>query len=161
MSLDPLLDFTFRAILTSASTWSSNWYPCYWTSLDPIESRTVVNRSTVDRDAPRTAGLVSRRRYLRRSRVERRARVKRVSFVDYYRARWQSNTHTCGPGPSLTWWNDGGKKTRWERGPAKNHHQERVRGQRESPGKPATALDGRRDHTLTSTTFREPPPGTY
>lgn len=36
----------------------------------------------------------------------------------------------------------------------------RGREARESPGKPATALDGRRDHTLTSTpTFRGPPPG--
>lgn len=38
----------------------------------------------------------------------------------------------------------------------------RTRETRESPGKPATALDGRRDHTLTSTpTFRGPPPDTY
>lgn len=39
----------------------------------------------------------------------------------------------------------------------------RAREARESSGKPATALDGRRDHILTSTpTFREPPPpGTY
>lgn len=53
--------------------------------------------------------------------------------------------------------NDGRKKER--EGTAKS----RAREARESSGKPATALDGRRAHTLTSTpTFRElPPPGTY
>lgn len=47
------------------------------------------------------------------------------------------------------------------RGDQRKTATKRERGQRESPGKPATVLDGRRDHTLTSTTFREPPPGTY
>jgi len=38
----------------------------------------------------------------------------------------------------------------------------RMRETRESSGKPATVLDGRRAHTLTITpTFREPPPDTY
>lgn len=96
--------------------------------------------------------------YLRRSRVERRARVKGISSVDYYRARCKA-THMRSKSFSNV------VKRRQEeddeRGDQRKTTTKRERGQRESPGKPATALDGRRAYTLTSTTFQEPPPGTY
>lgn len=121
------------------------------------------------------AGLV--RRPASRA-ISRRARVKGVPPVDYYRARCKA-THvhvhmyirTRVRAHTHTWWHirtlkssshhdeegNGGRKKEGE-GTLKS----RTRETRESPGKPATALDGRRDHTLTSTpTFQGPPPDTY
>lgn len=114
-------------------------------------------------------------RHLERSRGERALRGSHPLTIIARDAKQYTYTCTCthvhAPAhvhqPAYTYTQEstshhstegsGGRKKEGE-GTSKS----RTRETRESLGKPATALDGRRDHTLTSTpTFRGPPPDTY
>lgn len=98
VSLEPLFDLTFRAIFASANRWHLVHFGNY--DIRVIElywiPHPIAHGSSID--PPSIAMLRELRAssvgavHLRRSRVERRARVKGISSVDYYRARCKA-TH--------------------------------------------------------------------
>lgn len=112
-----------------------------------------LDRSGLDRSIARTD--VDERASVQPAEEHSETRTNRGTHGDYYRAHDANPTHqvlllTAKECPAVYPYVEGEGTTKAG-----------TREARESPGKPATALDGRRDHTLTSTPTFRLPTGTY